>query len=209
MRGKLIVVEGLDGSGKTTHSQRLAKSLNAAWFNFPQRSTFFGKFIDAWLKGEWSAGSDDLVNEAVFQALQTVNRLEVMPSIESTLAGGQHVVCDRFWQSGAAYGAASGLPIDVLVKLYSTMLVPDVNLLLDIPVEESMRRVKERGGAKADVYESKGVHFYERVHFNYASIWALPPSWSTGATRWWTSVKHHDDVEETANRVFNAVRDLV
>jgi thymidylate kinase len=72
-----------------------------------------------------------------------------------------------------------------------------------------MRRVRERGGEKTDVYESKGSLFYERVHRNYASIWSKPPSWSTGAARVWLSVKHHNDVEETAKRVFNAVRDLV
>ena len=76
----------------------------------------------------------------------------VQELINPTLAKGQHVVTDRYIASSLAYqGYASGLPIDEVLhlSLFATKeLTPDLTILIDLPVEESLKR---RGKVRTDL----------------------------------------------------------
>ena len=99
-----VVIEGLDASGKQTHSKLLAEMLGAKRFSFPNYESVTGKAILGHLKKEWCAANikdatkPNELDALVFQALQTANRLEVQPVIEMALRVGP-VVFDRYWQS--------------------------------------------------------------------------------------------------------------
>lgn len=213
-----IAVEGIDGSGKTSLSKALNKALDGVWTCFPERSTFYGKLIDSWLKGEWHAhyhhecdpegiptpGADSAVlNAAVFQALQTMNRLEVAKHLEHLHRDSRNaIVCDRYWASGYAYGSADGLNPELMVKLHALLPQPDLFILVDCPLHVAEERVKARGGVKAEVYEKRGALYFEKVQKAFNELWALKGSVEP---KKWVRVESTGTFDETLALMLRAV----
>lgn len=211
--GTFIAVEGIDGCGKTSLSKALNAALDGVWTCFPERSTFYGKLIDAWLKGEWHARyeaslslvarEDAILDAAVFQALQTVNRLEVAKHLEHLQRDSRHtIVCDRYWPSGYAYGSADGLDPELLVKLHASLPQPDVFILVDCPVGVAADRVKARGGDKAEVYERRGLAYFERVQAAFNELWSLR---SVVEPRRWFRVENTGSFEDVLAKMKQVV----
>ena len=90
--------------------------------------------------------------------------------IKPALSNGQHVVTDRFLSSSLAYqGYASGLPLEQVLNLslFATNdLIPDLTILIDLPVEESMNR----RGNHPDRFEQENVEFHNRVRNGYLEM---------------------------------------
>lgn len=173
----LIVVEGIDGSGKNTHAHRLVEwlqqmGLEASYRDFPRYESLTGKAILGHLQHDWQAADleqklllakKSALDELVFQCLMTVNRFEAVQDLQEALRKGP-VVCDRYWPSGLVYGAANGLPLPFLEAIHSLLPQPDVCLLLDIPVEESWKRRPERRDRyerQAGLLEAVRGHYLE------------------------------------------------
>lgn len=168
-----IVIEGPDGAGKTSQSKALAEAISGRWMCFPDRTTFFGRLVDAWLKQRWSVRSDELpeqeINAAVFQALQTVNRFEVIDQIQRSPVP---VVCDRYWMSGYAYGTADGLDPQPLIQIHRLLPQPDLCILLDVVPEALAERMSRReDSTKRDLYERRGFDYFRNVIGAYDDIW--------------------------------------
>ena len=139
--GKIIVLEGLDKSGKTTQSKLLvdyissATSLKAVQMNFPNYSTFSGIEIHRHLKGQ------TLYNPHALHVLFTLNRYEEKPVIERLIGDGSIVVMNRYYQSNIIYGLADGITRhEWLESLDGEMPQANLIIILDISVEESMSR---------------------------------------------------------------------
>ncbi|MBT8420090.1 MAG: dTMP kinase, partial [Gammaproteobacteria bacterium] len=90
--------------------------------------------------------------------------------ITPALRAGQWVVCSRFTDATYAYqGAGRGIPdtrIAILEDWVQGDLRPDLTLILDIPVEEGLNRVRNRGGG-VDRFERERVEFFHRVRGAY------------------------------------------
>jgi dTMP kinase len=139
MRGHLIAFEGLDQSGKATQTRKLREHLEAAGHRvetlaFPDYATPIGAEIGRALHGERDFGPD------VIQLLQIANRHEWKPRIESWLADGRLVVCDRYAASSVAYGEAQGLDPAWLIAVQVKLPQPSISVLLDIAPEIAARR---------------------------------------------------------------------
>ena len=139
--GKIIVLEGIDKSGKTTQSKLLvdyissSTSLKAVQMNFPNYSTFSGIEIHRHLKGQ------TLYNPHALHVLFTLNRYEEKPVIERLLYEGSIIVMNRYYQSNVIYGMADGITRhEWLESLDGEMPQPNLIIILDISVEESMSR---------------------------------------------------------------------
>jgi dTMP kinase len=139
--GKIIVLEGLDKSGKTTQSKLLvdyissATSLKAVQMNFPNYSTFSGIEIHRHLKGQ------TLYNPHALHVLFALNRYEEKPVIERLIGDGSIIVMNRYYQSNIIYGLADGLTRhEWLESLDGEMPQANLIIILDISVEESMSR---------------------------------------------------------------------
>jgi dTMP kinase len=95
----------------------------------------------------------------------------VAMTIRPALEAGMWVVCDRYYDSTMAYqGHAGGADLTAIRKL-SEMLdcVPDLTLVLDVPVEVSLARLARRGTA-ADRYERLGAPFFAAIRTAFLDI---------------------------------------
>lgn len=129
-RGSLILIEGLDRSGKSTQCVKLASSLpNTTVVRFPDRSTGIGGLINTYLSqkpdtvantnGNYDDTDDIDIDDLELQKrvilktnhlLFSANRWECVPNIIKLLKQGTNVVLDRYVYSGIAYSyAANGL----------------------------------------------------------------------------------------------------
>ena len=164
-RGRLIVFEGVEGVGKTTQIRLLGAWLASrgvpAFTIREPGGTPVGDEIRRLLLDSPSPVSDR--TEAL---LFMASRAQVVSDeIEPRLARGEVVLADRFFLSTYAYQCGGrGLP-DALVReanrLATGDLVPDVTILLDLPVKDGLARVEKRGAK--DRIEQAAEGFHERV----------------------------------------------
>lgn len=170
MRGLLIVFEGSEGAGKSTQLRRLAEALAGAGCDVVSvrepGGTPFGDEIRRLLL---DPGSD--IEPAAEALLFMSSRAQVVRRmIEPALARGAVVLVDRFFLSTYAYQAdARGLPLlDVRAanRLAVGDLVPDLTLLLQVPMADGMARAARRGGP--DRMEQSGDAFHDRVAAAFA-----------------------------------------
>lgn len=109
-RGKLIVLEGLDRSGKSTISRYVQELISnkapCVAMNFPDRKTVIGQMIN-----EFLCNKTELGDQAI-HLLFSANRWERFKDIEETLSKGTNIICDRYWYSGVAYSVAKGMDFE-------------------------------------------------------------------------------------------------
>ena len=198
-RGRFIVFEGGEGTGKSTQAERLASRLDALLTREPG-----GTRLGADIRGlVLSAAGESTVSDRAEALLMAADRAQHGDElIEPTLAGGRDVVCDRFIGSSVAYqGYGRGLDIDIVRAVSGWAaggLWPDLVIVLTVPREESARRT---GGAR-DRIEAAGDAFHDRVAAGFlAQAEDEPETWvvvdGTGSP---------DEVEE---RVLDAVADVL
>ena len=118
----------------------------------------------------------DALSEALL--LNAARRDHLVRTIEPALAQRVWVVCDRFADSTLAYqGYGRGLPLPELQALHRIALgdfAPDLTLVLDLPVEEGLRRAAGRADA-ADRFERLDRAFHERLRRGFLEIAAAEP----------------------------------
>ncbi|GAB7347052.1 hypothetical protein MBLNU459_g3192t1 [Dothideomycetes sp. NU459] len=166
LRGKLIVFEGLDRSGKSTQCERLVDNLVKQGIpvkhrRFPDRTSPIGQMIDHYLRGQ--SEQEDHVIHLLF----TANRWEAAPSIEADIKAGITVVVDRYYYSGCVYSAAKQNPSLDLTwarRPEEGLPRPDLCLFLDISAENAAKR----GGFGEERYEKKELQ--DRVRQLFAEI---------------------------------------
>lgn len=135
----LVAFEGLDQSGKQTQAEALRDRLEASsrrvrLLSFPDYHSPIGAEIGRALRGERDFGPD------VLQLLYVANRHEWRPTIESELARGTVLVCDRYVASSVAYGEAHGLDPAWLRSIQTFLPTPHATFLLDMSPDASARR---------------------------------------------------------------------
>ncbi|WFD20020.1 dTMP kinase [Malassezia caprae] len=191
-RGALIVVEGLDRSGKSTQVERLVQHLQARHVKFPERTTAIGSMINAYLTRQ----SD--INDHAVHLLFSANRWEIIESILQSLQRGQNVVCDRYAFSGIAYTWAKGLPLDWCIGSDAGIPIPDVTLFLDLDEKTASARAaygEERYEKRA--FQEKVRHaFYQVESFvQYAGgHWIRIDASGTPDQVWQTIQRHAGNV---------------
>lgn len=170
----LICIEGIDGSGKSTHCRLLVEEARrrgrtASMLAFPCADTVTGPLIRRLLSGEVRV-IDPVIGGPSAQALllqcaMTINRYELRDRLqEASLDPSRLLVLDRYDLSPLAYGMADGLPGEFIQCVHNG-LPPAKTLVLDVPVEASFARRPLR----TDRYESDRA-FLERVRANYLRL---------------------------------------
>jgi len=174
-----IVLEGVDGCGKSTTARMLADRMRGEMLSFPNDAGYTGPAIRAYLANEWRVSSSgnvtalsvslaDQLSAMAFQALQVVNRLEVMPLVaEAKKSPTRHIVAARYWQSGFVYGSLDGLDPEWLRKIHASLVQPDLSVLLDISSQFAESR---RSTRVPDRYERQSA-FLADVIREYRLLW--------------------------------------
>lgn len=171
MRGKFIVFEGCDRSGKTTQCNALLKALNfaklikspnkesgAKLIKFPNRESETGKLIDKYLNNKV-----DFHNN-VIHLLFSANRWELMASIEKDLEDGITVICDRYFYSGIVYSLSKGLDKEWCIQSDKGIIKPDLIFFMDIDID----KIIIREGFGNEKYER--LEFQKKVYKEFKSL---------------------------------------
>jgi dTMP kinase len=143
-RGLLIVLEGIDGSGKTTQARRLLRRLRrrgfrAAFFREPTRGTW-GREIK-----RQAARADSLTAEEQLDLFVKDRRENVERNLRPALAAGKVVVLDRYYFSTIAYQGAKGLDPGRIRRLNEAFAVPpDLVVVLDVDAGAGLARIRGR-----------------------------------------------------------------
>jgi dTMP kinase len=176
MRGKFITFEGGEGTGKSTQAAMLALRLEALGLGvqltrepggspgaeiirhvlLSGAAKPFGPEVEAML---FAAARDDHV------------RCTILPALEA----GKWVICDRFIDSTRVYQGILGKVDEHVIKRLERVsigdLAPDLTLILDVPVELGLERVKlRRGEGVPDRFEAENVEFHEKLREAFLTI---------------------------------------
>ena len=174
-RGKFIVLEGIDGSGKRTQLEALAgefarRGMPFAQISFPNYAGFYGKLVAQFLNGEF--GPLSAVDPHFSALLYAGDRLESKPVMESALAAGKILLADRYVASNLAHQGARVPPekrgnflawLKQLEYEVHALPVEDLVIYLRVPVAEAHRLVgqkaaREYTNARRDLQESDLAH---------------------------------------------------
>ena len=172
MSGSFITFEGIEGCGKSTQIERLARRLAKLEKNVVQLrepgGTAIGEAIRETVK---HPPGDNPISPDTELLLMNASRAQLVQQvIRPALAKGRVVLCDRFYDSSLAYqGYGRGLDLAKVQRAIDLAVgetKPDITLLLDIPLEVSTDRVARRQsetGESNDQFDRSGDHFFQRV----------------------------------------------
>lgn len=184
----LTVIEGLDGSGKSTQVKRLRKYLESVagpleYIHFPRYDApVYGDLISRFLRGDF--GDNEMVHPQLVALLFAEDRHGAAPMMKKTLAEGGSVLLDRYVYSNIAYqcsklkddAEAEALRDWIFNTEYGEFALPkpDLNIFLDVPIEFVESKLSgQRAGADRDYLEgARDIHeaditFQKRVREMY------------------------------------------
>lgn len=193
--GLFVVLEGIDGSGKTTISKMLVDRLNRLGFKAEYTFEPTDSEIVEVIRGKYSEYRDAYIDALTF-ALDRL--LHLKRKVIPLLRDGFIVVSDRYMYSSVAYQAASGAPIEWVLLVNKYALKPDVTIYLDVDPETGLRR---RQFKTTRFPEFEVIDFARRVREVYLELVKRGLMISINATRPVEEV--YRDVEAV---VLNAVR---
>ena len=190
----LIVIEGIDGSGKGTQAQQLTERLTATGrrvrlLSFPRyRETLFGHAIGDFLNGRF--GQLDQVHPFLASVLYAADRFESKQVLIEALQEFDVVVCDRYVPSNLAHQGAKveGSERDELLQTIEriefdifSLPRPSLVVLLDMPVEIAQRNIAAKKPRSytdkaADLQEADAVYL-QRVRDVYLQLASSNSSW--------------------------------
>lgn len=229
-RGKFIVLEGIDGSGKRTQLDMLARAIASrglafAQISFPNYQGFFGKMVAQFLNGDF--GSLEAVDPHFSALLYANDRLESKPAIEAALSEGKNLLADRYIGSNLAHQGARVLPekraefTGWLKRLeYEIYGLPaeDLVLYLKLPVAEAHRLVGQKAARdyttlRRDLQEADLAHL-EAAASVYDELsrqphWIKIDCWDASASALRSPASIHEEiVNAIAPRLFAAAQSL-
>ncbi|MHB1629060.1 MAG: dTMP kinase [Bacilli bacterium] len=209
-KGWFITIEGIDGCGKTTQTDRLCdRLLHQGVAHIRTREpggTPIGDAIRALLLDPASE-----MTPAAEVYLYAASRAEhVRTVIRPALAQGLVVVCDRYVDASVAYQgygmAPQGMSPEFVREVNGPAvdgLLPDLTVIIDIPVALAEARLATRGGeARGDRIERRGAAFFERVRHGLQDVRSAFPQRVT-------SVDGVGTAEDVSERVWKAVAHLI
>lgn len=167
-RKNFIVIEGIDGSGKTTQSALLAENLNTLIKDTPTilqmepTKSIFGQIIRKHLSGE------EILNEDTITTCFVADRIEHIKGENGLLELLEHsnVVCDRYYYSSIAYNSVNS-PKDYVIsinKYCEKLLPPDILVYIKTDLNVSAERIQKRRG-NVEHYEKYEIQ--QKVKNNY------------------------------------------
>ena len=169
-QGKFITVEGTEGAGKSTNHTHIENFLQAQNISYittrePGGTPVAEKIRELLLDKSNIGLCDDAELLLMFAARSQHLHELIIPALKE----GQWVISDRFTDASYAYqGGGRGLSWDRISQLEQWVqsdMSPEATILLDVPVEIGMQRVKDRG--ETDRFEEEQLSFFQRIREAY------------------------------------------
>ena len=157
-KGIFIYIEGLDGSGKTTHAHLLVNNLQkkgfeATYTTEPSQGEL-GRFIRRTiLEGKKRVPK---VVEALLFAIDRVEHCEI--NVKPALAQGKIVISDRCFYSSFAYQGSTELDLEWIKEINRFAFKPDLVLYIDVPPETVLKRIKRKKSVMEKLETQRRVH---------------------------------------------------
>lgn len=186
--GKFIVIEGTDGTGKTTQVKLLAETLasydyDGVIFDFPQYTNVSSALLDNYLKGVYGQ-----LNPEAASILYAVDRFDASYSVREHLNDGKIVLANRYVTSNAGLQGAKIFDAQERIRFfkwldhleYTTFNIPrpDLTIILHLPVEMTLELMKQGNkdkGTVPDIHETDLEHL-KRAEQVYLEIAGLFPN---------------------------------
>ena len=202
MNNKMIVIDGVDGSGKGVQTRRLHHALIEAGYRAiltrePGGSVAAEDIRKLLVEGEpekWDSMTELLL---MYAARRTHLNDTIIPALES----GQWVVSDRFADSSRAFqGIAGELGLEVVEKVHQLVVgtfEPDLVLILDIAESVALQRAINRGGCE-DRFEKKGEDYQSRVRQAFLQI-------ASRDTKRYRVIDANQTIDEVSQDIFETI----
>lgn len=204
-RGLFIVFEGIDGAGKTTQVELLAKRLGkmgrAVTLTAEPTGLPSGRALREVLGGKVKKSDCEIT--LMFTLDRIAHNIDKDCGIEKLLSEGVCVICDRYYYSTLAY---QGALVDYgWVKSMNTecpeIRHPDICLFLDLTPEESMKRIS-RGRESTEIYEN--TEMLTKVRASFMKVIE-----DLGERDKIRIIDASSDIESVSERIFEAVKEVL
>ena len=187
MRGKFIVFEGADGTGKTTQAKLLfdylkEKKKDVVFSSFPNYQSAWGKMVRRYLDGEF--GDVNQVSPYLASMLYAGDRLSESERIKKWQKAGKIIICDRYMASNIAHQVAKLQPpnsklqfikwLEELEYGENKIPKPDLVILLTIPETIAQKFMRKR---VRDIHE-KNVSYQKRVAKEFLDLAKANKNWA-------------------------------
>ena len=221
MKGKFIVIEGTDGSGKKTQAKILCEKLNEAGINcivqsFPNYDSPACTPVKMYLNGEF--GDIGCLDAYQANSLYAVDRLCTMMGLKDHIENGGSIVFDRYVESTMLHQAALIENQEERDKFLNyvndfefrklKLPKPDLVIFLDVPVEVSKKLADSRGeyksGNKKDILEQDISHLTKA--YNSGKYVANKYGWTQISCL--NESGNLKSIEEISNDIFEVVKKL-
>ena len=204
MKGKFIVLEGIDGSGKTTQINALSKWLPKSGLINENKTliktrepggSILGREIRDMILKNNKFDSPSILTELLLYSADRAEHISkiILPALQN----GNWIISDRFSGSTLAYqGYGRGISIDIIKELENIVcqnIRPDLTFFLEISPEESILRRKNK---VADRIESEGLEFLKKVNNGFKLI-ALENDWEI--------IKASEDLNSISRQIQNSL----
>lgn len=203
MKGWLINLEGIDGSGKNTCFEIIKqwferKNLEVKRYHYPDENSIWGKTIEMYL-----AGNISLSTEEQFFAY-FVDMLKDQKRIELDLSYNRIVVLDRYVPSTIAFQCAKGFDYQTAINVINNMniLIPNLTIFLDVDPEISIRRKKIQKNI-LDKHESD-LELQKNVRSQYYKLYN-----SNMFSKKWVLIDSNKKIDEVKKEIINIMELLL
>ena len=165
-RGVIIVVEGLDGAGKTTQAKKLKEWLESKGFTVvllkePTDGDYGRKIRE-------KLNKNGKINQFEMAKLYALDRLEnVKKNVQPALNRGDIIIIDRYVPSSIVYQSINGPSESEILELNKFAPEPDVVIIIDITEDEAIRRMNA-SNRKQDAFEKR--EFLKKVREKYLTL---------------------------------------
>lgn len=179
LKGRLVVLEGIEGAGKSTQATLLVERLRAQGLEVIHTREPGGTPVAEEIRNLFLRHHEETIHPTTELLLVMAGRHQHLQEVViPALLAGKWVVCERFVNSTYAYqvagqGAPESLFWDLMVHVVQG-IIPHLTVFLDIPDDLSAERLKQRGDS-LDRLESLGSDFTQRVRLALRQIAEVSP----------------------------------
>ncbi len=167
-QGKLIVIEGIDGTGKSTQATLLAEALRAKGHEVIQSHEPTNGPWGKKLRESATTGRLTITDELDYFLKDRQQHVEEL--IKPTVQRGGTVILDRYYFSSMAYQGARGLdPSEIRSKNEAFAPLPDILIILDLDVNTALERIGVRDGEANEFEKREALQFCRDLFLKLAN----------------------------------------